>query len=410
MLINNVEVRKKTNLNYSAIKKQYTSKGYKNIPTHLLQVPMQVIVPELFGTPLTSGQFAFYLINNANDIEILRQLDISSVWVHQTNITSAMMDHFLKEEIAASAEFFESSFRIAKRTLDNIRKTGTVDLLGINTIVDNITASVAKHPGALLCMRSLESSSEYTYYHSINVSLLSCIFAQFLGYTSQKIREVTLAGLLHDIGKQRIPVEILNAPRKLSTLEFDIMKSHPLLSKQLLDTKHDIPNEVFDGILSHHEKFDGTGYPRGLKKDEIPPYAVILSLADVYDALTSERAYKQAFPQNKTAAMIYSQKGTSFAPDMVELFICCFGVYPIGTFVKLTEEKYGIVYENNKDDLLFPKVIEIIKENGKYRFNNMNVIDLRKFKFQYKISVCENLKTENIDLNELLALFKANSR
>jgi len=313
-----------------------------------------------------------------------------------------MSTHFLDKEIEKSKLFYAHSLILIKASLDEIRLTGTFTLAKMTKIVDEIIASITKHPTALLCMRGLQNPAEYTYHHSVNVALLSCIFAQFLGYSEEEIREVGLAGLLCEIGKQRIPLEILNAPRKLSALEFDIIKSHPLFSEDLLKTQPNISENIMKGIVSHHEKHDGTGYPHKLKGDEIHAYAIILALADTYDALISERAYKKAFPQNKTAAMIYSQKETCFKPDMVDLFICCFGVYPIGTLVKLNDDTFGIVYENNRDDLLFPKVLEITKKEGGYALVSTDVLDLKQNKDLYKITICDDLKKENINLKELL--------
>ena len=310
--------------------------------------------------------------------------------------------HILDTEIEKSKLFYANSLIIIKEYLDEVRTKGTVTLTGITGIVDDIIASITKNPSALLCMRGLQNPTEYTYHHSVNVALLSCIFAQFLDYSKDEIREIGLAGLLCGIGKQRIPLEILNAPRKLSVLEFDIIKSHTLFAENLLKAHPDISENIIKAVVALPEKYDGSGYPYGLKGDAIHPYAVILALADVYDALISERPYKKAFPQNKTAAMIYSQKSTCFKPDIVDLFICCFGVYPIGTLVKLNESKYAIVYENNRDDLLFPKVLEIVKKGDKHALASMDALDLRNHKETYKIAISDDLKGENINLKELL--------
>ena len=308
----------------------------------------------------------------------------------------------LDKEIEKSRIFYEQSIITIKEHLDEVRSTGTVKLSGMTGIVDEIIQSITENPNTLLCMRGLQNPAEYSYYHSVNVALLSCIFAQFLDYNEEEVREVGMAGLLCGIGKQRIPLEILNAPRKLSALEFNIIKSHTLFAETLLKEQSGISENTIKAVVSLHEKYDGSGYPHGEKGDDIHPYSVILSIADVYDALISEKPYKKAFPQNKTAALIYSQKGTCFKPDIVDLFICCFGVYPIGTLIKLNEDKFAIVYENNRDDLLFPKVLEIVKTIDGYALVSMNALDLRKYKDQYKITICEDFKGEKINLKELL--------
>ncbi len=387
--------------NLSDLEKKLIRQDYRKIPNDVLQTSMRVVVPELQGASQNSHSL-FYLINNQNDIDKLLNLGVREVWIKKDHIPPSVQSALLFKEIKQSKDFYNNSKQAIELYFDNIRAGEVPPISELNSVVDNITSSVVKHPTALLCMKGLQDAHAYTYFHSINVALLSSIFANFLGYSQEEIREITLAALLHDLGKQKISLEILNAPRKLSSAEFKIMQMHPIYALEILKDNIELSTNVYKAILEHHERYDGTGYPRKLSKNEIHPFASIISISDVYDALTSERAYKKAIPQNKTAAYIYTQKNLAFPPEITELFIRCFGVYPIGTLVKINATQFAIVCENNKDDLLSPKVLELTKRGGKYTFSSLEPIDLRLHKDKYKITACENFKWDHIQLKDLV--------
>jgi len=414
----------------------YHENGYSKIAVSSLGFPLDVIVPELMEKKQGANQFSIYCIITENDIEYLSTIGIQHVYVlkntkipillskTKTNATQAqnekkastevqhksdparMKPTSLADELLKSHAFYKKSFLKIRDSLDMTRSQGILPIEEINLVVNDITESVSRNPNALLCMRGLQRADEYTYYHSINVSILASIFAKFLGYSQEEVWKIGYAGMLHDIGKQKIPLDVLNAPRKLTDQEFEILKLHPELTLSILDKAKDLPDGVLEAATGHHEKYDGSGYPHGLKGDQIHPYAAIVSLADVYDALTSDRSYKRAFPQNKTAAIIYSQRGTSFSADMVDSFIRCFGVYPIGSLLRLSNGKYAIVYENNSEGLLHPKVLQLTSDLDKFMPQNVHPIDLSKFKDEIKILSCENINNHKINLQKILANFK----
>ncbi len=377
--------------------------GYRKVPISFLTSPMRIVVPELQGSEHLSVNSLFYLINTQEDIDKLESLNIQEVWLHEDHISPKMQGTLLSNEFTNSVDFYQNSKKVVEDFFNNVREGELPAIEEFENIVNHVTESIVRHPTALLCMKGLQDIQSYTYFHSINVALICAIFAQFLGYTTEEIKEVTLAGLLHDIGKQKISLDIINAPRKLTQEEFKIVQRHPIFALEILQNNKEISKEVFKAILEHHEKYDGTGYPRGLGGDQIHPYSSIVSLADVYDALTSERAYKKAIPQNKTASFVYSQKSVAFPPVLTELFIRCFGVYPIGSLVKIDATQYAVVCENNKNDLLRPKVLEITKRQGEYAFTSLEPIDLRQHKDKYRITGCENLKWDVIQIKNLLS-------
>jgi len=412
----------------------YSAHGYYKVHISELYFPMEILVPELIKKDSDDGDFATYSLNTKKDLVYLHSLKIEYAWIltdavipknpdGSAAIAKAAGGKFksrapaskidsnnaayepLSKELARSKTFFKQSYKQIRLVLDSIRQNSELIMDEVTLVVDDITSSVARNPNALLCMRGLQNADEYTYFHSINVSILASIFAQYLGYSAEEIRRISLAGILHDIGKQKIPLSVLNATRKLTDKEFEIMKLHPQLARKILNNGEGLPEGVIEAVSCHHEKFDGTGYPYGLKGDAIHPYAMILSLADVYDALTSERPYKSAFNQNQSAAIIYTQKNTSFSAEMVNKFIQCFGVYPIGALVLLSNNRLAIVYENNSDDLLHPKILQLSGSFDRFAPTRINPIDLREVKDTLRIVSCEETKELTLDLQKILQNF-----
>lgn len=419
----------------SALDKLYAENGYYMLPLSKLSYPMDVLVPELIGEGKDANHFEFYCIQSEEDIEHLYSINVKHVWMlrnakipatplnsskiakarasehdtivveraPQTLATSGKIP--LNEEIERNNSFYKKSYEKARKNFDTIRQYGVLPIEEMSLVVDEITSSVSRNPGALLCLRGLQSADEYTYYHSINVSLLATVFAQHLGYSQDEIWRIGFAGMLHDIGKQKIPLELLNAPRKLSDKEFGVLKRHPQFALEILESVKNLGSGIIEAITGHHEKFDGSGYPHGLKGSEIHPFAAILSLVDVYDALTSERPYKKAFPQSKTAAIIYSQKDTSFSTEMVNSFISCFGVYPIGSLVRLSNGEFAVVYEHNTDDLLKPKILQLGRSFDQFLPQNAKAIDLRYVKDELKILSCEGMHDDLVNLPNIIMHF-----
>lgn len=423
------------NTTNSDLDRIYAENGYTMLPLSKLSYPMDVLVPELIEGKNDGNHFDFYCILNEEDIEYLYAINVKHVWVGrdteipaipnsssrigespvseqsmpvpENNENTVPTKHTvpLDEEVSRNHSFYKQSFENARKNLDIIRQHGVLPVEEMGLMVDEITSSVSRNPGALLCLRGLQSADEYTYYHSINVCLLATVFAQFLGYSQEEIWRISFAGMLHDIGKQKIPLELLNAPRKLSDKEFGVLKQHPQFAGEILDSVKNLGEGILDAIVGHHEKFDGSGYPHGLKGKNIHPFAAILSLVDVYDALTSERPYKKAFPQSKTAAIIYSQKNTSFSSELVNNFISCFGVYPIGSLVRLSNGECAVVYEHNTDDLLNPKVLQLGRSFDQFLPQNAKALDLRKVKDRIKIASYEGTRDELVELPNILNNF-----
>lgn len=225
-----------------------------------------------------------------------------------------------------------------------------------NSVADELTAAITGNNAVAIDIAALKVSDEYTFKHSVDVASLSMIIAKKAGMSNQQIREIGIAGLLHDIGKSKIPKEILNKPDRLTDEEFLQMKHHSLFGYRILEDSKDFSIGVKSGVLQHHEKMNGKGYPMGVKGEKIHPYAQIISVADVYDALVTERPYKKGF-HKKDAIEIIMTMTEDLDMKAMKSFLTSVILYPVDSIVQLSNGEYARVVENIPDYPLRPKVV-----------------------------------------------------
>ena len=225
----------------------------------------------------------------------------------------------------------------------------------------DILSYLTRNQHALNLLATTKIQENYVYTHSLNVSIYACQLAIENGLPLKNIEEIGLGAMVHDLGKLYISKEILNKPGKLTKEEFEQVKSHCELGFETLRKINGIPLTVAHCALQHHERVDGVGYPRGLKEDEIHKYAKVISVADVFDAVTNPRAYRSAMLPHKGLELIYTGSGTQFESKQVELFKGCIAIYPQGLTVKLNDGRTGIVSKYNFHSVGRPE-IRIIKD------------------------------------------------
>jgi len=262
----------------------------------------------------------------------------------------------LSREIHRAKAVYSESLAFAKDFMTSA-KDGKVDYEAAGELVQGMLSSVTRNHDALISLTKLKSFDEYTFTHCINVSVLATAFGNYLGLSHHDLNDLGAAALFHDVGKSLVPAKILNKPGKLTDQEFLIMKKHPERSYFLLREKKGIPKRVLRGIAEHHEKYNGAGYPRGLAGDDIHPFARIIAVADVYDALTSRRVYKPPMMPSKALTILYGMRGKDFHPGKAETFIKFLGIYPVGSLVRLSDGRHGVVVGSNPDAPLSPTVI-----------------------------------------------------
>lgn len=260
-------------------------------------------------------------------------------------------------------------------------------------LVEEINNSIARNSDALISIVRLKNKDNYTYMHSVAVCALMISLSKTLGYNQEFCKKAGMAGLLHDIGKIFIPIDILNKPGKLNNEEFDIVKNHPIQGWDLLKTCSDISFETLEVCLHHHEKFDGTGYPSNLKGEDISILSRMAAVCDVYDAITSDRTYKKGWEPTLSIKNM-SQWDGHFDTKIFRAFVSSIGIYPVGSIVKLSSGKIAVVFEKCETNLLTPKVKAFFSIKNNVRIHP-ELIDLSKPNIKDKILSHEN----NLDFN-----------
>lgn len=258
------------------------------------------------------------------------------------------------QEMAQASAVSAHAKQEVARLFQDVRLGQAIELSEVATVVEQISASVLRHPTALISLTRLRTADEYTYIHSVSVCALMTAVARQMELPAEQVQLAGQAGLLHDVGKMRTPLEVLNKPGKLTDAEFAVMQRHPEEGVALLQ-QWGAAAEVIDVCLHHHEKFDGTGYPRGLAGTQISLLSRIAAVCDVYDAISSTRPYKTAWSPAEAIRRMAEWQG-HFDPQVFQAFVKTLGIYPIGSLVRLSNEQLAVVVEQHPDSLLTPRV------------------------------------------------------
>lgn len=269
----------------------------------------------------------------------------------------------LDDEIKVVEPHYRKALDYARNFMNDVRLGKSISYADAQPLIDQFIESTYRNTTAAATMTKLRKFDEYTYTHCINVAILAIVLGRHLNRGVNELRLLGIAGLFHDVGKAKVPEEILNKPGKLTDAEFEIMKTHTDEGYKLLKEQNNMPREVLLAALEHHERQNGQGYPQGLQGKNVHVISRFISVVDVYDALTSKRVYKDAIPPIRALGLMYQWRLSDFYPNSVEHFIKCIGVYPVGSFVKLSTGEYGIVTNVTPGHPLHPEVKVILNTN-----------------------------------------------
>ncbi|MBI5740330.1 MAG: HD-GYP domain-containing protein [Nitrospirae bacterium] len=262
----------------------------------------------------------------------------------------------LQEEYVKAKEIKEEAKKTIHNIMEEIRFGKQIETEKVEHVVDDMIDSIFRNQDALISLARIKEKDEYTYMHSVSVGVLMISFGKYLGFGSSLLRDVGMGAILHDIGKMIVPQTVLNKEEKLSVEELKLMKKHVEYSRMLLEQTKGISEIAMIAASQHHERVDGSGYPAGLKGDEISYYAKAVAIADVYDAMTSRRCYQDRFLPTDVLKRLFEWSSYHYDKDLVQQFIRCVGIYPIGTLVRLESGNVGIIVKHGEKSLLHPVV------------------------------------------------------
>jgi len=263
----------------------------------------------------------------------------------------------LEEEIHLVNETYVEARSLMQDIMWEAKFGRSLNVAGAKKAVGKMVESALRNPDALICFAQLKRKDEYTAMHSLRVSVLALVFGRQLGMKAEELRILGVGALLHDVGKMKVPSEILNKTDTLTSDELSIMKMHVPWGIEILEKTNEVPAEVLEIVRRHHERYDGSGYMDGLKGDTIGMLGMIAGITDHYDAVTSDRTYRVGISAHAAMKKMYEWRGSLFEPMLVEKFIQCMGIYPIGSVVELNSGEIGVVAALNRNQRLKPRVV-----------------------------------------------------
>ena len=268
-------------------------------------------------------------------------------------------------DMATIKRLYSDAVSVAGDVWDSAQSEGHPDATVARSMVDGLAQAVAQNRTALLALTTLKNYDNYTFTHMVNVSILTMGQARGLGIDGTLLREFGLAALMHDIGKVRTPIEILNKPDKLSDDEFTIMKRHVVDGAEILRMTPDVPALAPVVAFEHHLRMDGSGYPGRVTRTSLNVGTMLCSIADVYDAMRSQRNYQQSFPTDRILAVLKRNDGQQFDQHLVRRFVQLIGIYPAGNIVRLNTGEIAVVMNVHAPDPYRPHVRVLIGRDGR---------------------------------------------
>lgn len=281
----------------------------------------------------------------------------------------------VQEEVPRARQIVDDTWHVYERVISEIKSGKTVDTKSVERVVGSLVDSIVRNQTALGWLVRLKQQSDVAYDQSISVCVMALTFGRYLGLPRDELNILGSAALLQDIGKIHLPRELLDKAEALTAEEMKLIRRHVDMSVVMLRKQSELSPKVIDIVYAHHERFDGSGYPRGLEKKQIGILSTIAGLVDSYEAMLAERPYREARTSFQALMEIYEERDRAFSNAMVEQFIQCVGIFPVGSFVQLTTGEIGIVVYRDRIQQLKPKVMILMDKEGE-RVANPETINL----------------------------------
>ncbi len=281
------------------------------------------------------------------------------------------------QELSVARTTYSKAQNIIHEVMTGLRTGGRLDIEVVQTVVAPMVDSVLRNNDAIAWLARMQSKDDYTYNHSLATSVYTIVLGRHLGYSRNELHLLGLGGLLLDVGKTRLSDDLLKKTQTLTDAELEEVRRHVQYSVEILEETPGIHASVLEMVHTHHERYNGTGYPAGLDGDDIPMFGQIGGLCDSFDAMTTERPYADALSAYEAMRKLLALAGVEYKAELVEQFIQCVGMFPTGTLVELSTGEVGVVISQNKLRRLRPKVM-LILDAKKKPLEHFKTIDLRK--------------------------------
>ena len=262
----------------------------------------------------------------------------------------------IRTELPQAAQCYGETFSAVRNMLRALEDGRDASVNAMPALVHGCVESIIRNPSAMLWLTRIKHKDQYTAEHCMNVGVLAMALGRKVGLGRKHIELLGLCGMLHDVGKMRLDQSILNKPGRLTAEEFEHVKLHVTYGHEELSRDPELPSEVLKVALSHHERLDGKGYPRGLPAARLDFYTRATAVVDTYDAITSRRCYSDAQSSATALRILYENRGTQFDERLVVQFIDCIGIYPPGVLVELNTGEVGVVLSVDSSNRLSPRV------------------------------------------------------
>ena len=280
------------------------------------------------------------------------------------------------QEIEQATPAWHAARNESLRILEAVKLGQELDVQAVKAVVRECVDSILRNPAAMLWLARIKNSDHYTAEHSLRVAMLAIALGRELGMPEYQLEQIGVCGMLHDVGKLKVPDEILNKPGSLTAEELQIMRSHAIEGRRLLMSNAQITPATVDVAYSHHERLDGRGYPRGLNAEKIPYFAKIIAVVDAYDAINSDRVYSKGKSNLESLRILHDSAKSHFDEVIVGNFIRMMGIYPPGEIVELANGEVGIIIGCAPGNKLKPKILRVL--NAKKELCKEVVIDLSR--------------------------------
>ncbi len=378
----------------------------EKIQTENIQKGMYIVC-SANNYPTLPPQIANNYVTTKDVILVLLRCDIKEVLIdsYKSSIRESIQQTPYSEEILFARETYAQLIKLVQEIFKTVEEGRDLDIDDYKQKVTPLLASIERNSNAAASLTILLQSDRYRFTHSLNTAILSAVLGRFLGHSDESLKELIISAMLMNIGEIWIPDNVLKKQGKLTQKEFSIIKQHSALACKYLNTQNDIPQNITKAIYFHHERDDGSGYPGGSFGNKIPKFARIISICDSYDAMTSRRPYREAMTPNMAIKYLYSMKESSFHTPYLENFIKCIGIYPTGSFIKLSDGRYGVVIKNIPLAPLLPEIkvvfdsrlraippeyIDLLQSSTENAGSNLEIID------------CIHPKTFKLELDRFL--------